>query len=335
MRPKALLPLLLLGCVALFGSALGQQEPQDDWSGSRHGGQVAIFQDARVERGEVRRGDVVCVFGDVEIDGEVTHDVVVVGGSLHISGRVGHDVVAVLSTVEIDEGAEIGRNLVNVMGSLENHGTIREDTVNIPVFFRPVHWRTPFGIGSIGSILAWFALLLAILVFFVLLLIAVLVPERVRVLSNEVPLCYPLAFLVGIGGYVAVLVAHALLWITLIGIPISGLLYIAFLCAKWLGVAGICHYIGKGVGRAFGRELSPLAAILIGMLPFWTLHLLPLFLGGIGFLFAFCFRFLYWITVEIPAVGLVILTRGGSRPRARRAPLPSPPVPAPAMPPAP
>jgi hypothetical protein len=172
--------------------------------------------------------------------------------------------------------------------------------------------------------------------FFALLLLASLAPERVRVLSQEVPVSYLLAFVVGIGGYVVVLVAHAFLWITVIGIPLSGLLYLSFLVAKWLGVAGICLYIGKSIGRLFGRELPPLAAILLGMLPLWALHLVPMFIGGIGFLFAFGFRLLYWVLVEIPAVGLVILTRAGARPRRFAAsPLPSAPVPTPPPPAAP
>ncbi len=298
------------------------------------GAQVGVFQDVHVPRGETRRGDVVCIFGNASIDGEVTGDVVVIGGSLRIAGTVRHDVVAVLSSVSFAEEAEIGHDFVNVLGTIDGRARVHHgETVNIPLFFHPVDLRTP--LARLAGILVWSFLLLTVLKFLVLLLIAALAPERVRLLSEQAPTSYLLAFLVGLGGYIGVLVAHLLLWITVIGIPLSGLLFLAFLVVKWLGVAGIYHCVGRSIGRLFGKDLSLLPAILVGFLPFALLVLVPTFIGGVGFLFALGARILFWLFVEIPAVGLVILTRVGSRPRGKDVPWPTPPLPIAAPPPPP
>jgi len=300
------------------------------------GGQVAVFQDVHVPRGQTRRGDVVCILGNATIDGEVTGDVVVVGGSLRITGTAGHDVVAVLSAVSFGEGAEVGHDFVNVLGTIDGSASVHHETVHIPLFFRPIRLRTP--LGMLRTLVAWTTLLLTVLTFLALLLIAALAPDRVRILSEEVHASYLLAFLVGLGGYVGVLVAHLFLWVTVIGIPLSGLVFLAFLVVKWLGVAGIYHYVGRSIGRLFGTDLSLLPAILVAFLPFALLLLVPTFIGGLGFLFALGARALFWLLVEIPAVGLVILTRIGSRPRkdvlwsTPPSPVAAPPPPPPAPP---
>jgi len=308
------------------GVGAGGSVPSPDAALVVRGSQVAMFKDVHVPRGELRRGDVVSIFGNVTVEGEVTGDVVVIGGDLRLSGTAGHDVVAVLSSVSFGEGAQIEHDLV-VVGAMEGNPRVQYgQSVHVPLFVGPIRWRTP--LGWIGSLLAWTILLATLLLFLVLLLLSALAPDRVRILSDEVPASYFLAFLVGLGGYIGVLVAHLLLWITIIGIPVSGLLFLAFLVVKWLGVAGIYHYVGRSLGRLLGTELSLLPAILLGFLPFALLYLIPTLVGGFGFLLALAVRTLFWLLVEIPAVGLAILTRLGSRPRRPDAAWPAPPLPA-------
>ena len=65
---------------------------------------------------------------------------------------------------------------------------------------------------------------------------------------------------------------------------------------------GIFHQIGFRAGRAMGREMSLLGAILLGALPFALLRFIP-----------FCVGFSIWFLVEILAFGYLILTRVGTR----------------------
>lgn len=293
------------------------------------GDDFAMFNDIHVPAGEVRRGDVVCLFGDVTVEGKVSGEVVVIGGSLIVagSGSVGGNAVVVLGNVTLNEGAEIGEDLVNVLGRIDNQGRVHGGTVDIPLVAGPFDFKTPF--GMLGALIFWGVLAWALVKFLVILLMAALVPERIRTLSDETPVSILLAYLVGLGGYVVYWVVMAVLVLSVIGMPLSFLLWVTFIGLKWLGLAGIYHYVGRSFGRLVNREFSLLGAILVGFLPFALLVLLPMFIGGIGWLVALGIRFLFWLLVEIPAVGLVILTRGGSRPRKAA----GPPIPlAPASP---
>lgn len=275
------------------------------------GGQVAIFDDIHVAADEVRRGDLVAIFGDVLVEGEAANDVVVLGGNLTISGHVRHDAVAVLSSVRIEPGGSVGHSLVDVLGSLEGRGKVRGDVVHIPLPLLPSGWTAPF--GMIGALLAWGALLWTLLTFLLLLLAAALAPNRVRVISEEAPVSLFWAFLAGIGGYAGIALVTGILAMTVIGIPVAVVAYLGFIVLKWLGLAGIYHRIGTGLARSLGRDVSLLGAILLGFLPFALLQLVPLFFGGVGVLLGIGVRLAFWMFVEIPAVGLVLVTRAGGR----------------------
>ncbi len=327
-RFAPVLAALLFALVACAPTS-AQEDADPDGSGvlHRHGGGVAIFRDLHVKANEVRRGDLVCIFGDVTIDGEVKGNVVVINGSLQVNGSVRGDVVAVLSSVRLDPSASLGHDLTVVLGGLVGDGEVRGELVHIPFPLVPNGWRSPF--GMLGALVAWGALLCTALIFLFLLLFAAVAPRRVRVLSEEASVHYLRAWLTGIAGYVGALLVAGTLAATLLGIPIAVVFYLAFLVLKWLGIAGLCHRLGSSIGRGAGRELSLLGAILLGFLPYALLVLAPLFLGGIGFLFAVVVRLLFWVVVEIPAVGLVILTRAGAR-AVDRVSTPAPPVSPPA-----
>ncbi len=279
---------------------------------SRHrAGDFAMFSHVQVASGEVHRGDLVSVLGDVRVDGEVTGDVVVIGGNVRVSGSVGGDLVGIFSRISLEREGDVRRDVVNVLGHLDNAGATGNRVVDIPLIGVPAGWKAPF--GMIGSLIAWMGILWTIMTFLLLLLVAGFASDRVRTLSAEAPVSYLWAFLAGLGGYVALWVINVILFVTVVGIPLALVVYAAFIVLKWAGVAGIYHFVGRSVGRLLGRELSLLPAILVGFLPFALLHLLPLLAGGAGILFAVAFRLAFWVFVEIPAVGLVILTRVGSR----------------------
>jgi hypothetical protein len=200
---------------------------------------------------------------------------------------------------------------VSVLGSVDGSANVRGDVVNIPLPLLPSGWRSP--LGMIGALVAWGALLWTFFTFLLLLLLAALAPARVRVVSEEAPVSLLWAYLAGIGGYAGIALLTGVLAATVIGIPLALVTYFAFIVLKWIGLAGIYHRIGTALAGRRGREVSLLGAILLGFFPFALLQLLPLFLGGGGILLGIAVRLLFWVFVEIPAVGLVLLTRIGSR----------------------
>ena len=266
---------------------------------------VGVGEDVTIKAGETHDGDVVCVSGHVTIEGHVNGDVTVVAGSVDIKGSVDGDVTGVASHIDLDPAAKIEGDVTNIGGTLSRNGaSIQGQVVNIPFGISFPSWSHGFrpGWGRMPAFLAWWKLFALFLFFVAALLLAALVPERIRLISEEAPTRLFTAFVFGLVGYVVFVFSELFLAITIIGIPLVFLLYLVFVVLKWLAMCGIFHQIGARIGRSLGREMSLLGGILLGFLPFALLRFVPL-----------CVGFSIWFLVEILAFGYLILTRVGTR----------------------
>ncbi len=291
------------------------QHPGDDLSG--------VGQDINIPAGTTHDGAIVCVYGHVTIDGQVDGDVTVIAGRLDIKGSVSGDVTGVASRIDVDPKARIDGDLTNAGGTLRRNGaTVQGQVVNIPFGISFPSWDRGLrsGWGQFAGFFIWWKLFAIFLFFVCALLLAALVPDRIRLISEEAPTRLFTAFIFGLVGYVVFVFAQLFLTATLIGIPLVFLLYLVFVVLKWMAMCGIFHQIGFRMGKAMGRELSLLGAILLGLLPFALLRFVP-----------FCIGFSIWFLVEILAFGYLILTRVGTRGTPGFAPAP----PAPTAPPSP
>ena len=251
-----LLALLLASAAVAFCAgpfALAFQDDAEEVEPRRttfHGDIIQIFTgDVHVGPGSVRYGTIVCIGGDVVIEGEVSQDVTVILGSLKIDGgEVRQSVFGILSKLELRD-AEIRRDLFNIAGSMTYE--------NIYV------GGQQFDLGILGSwfpgfltVLTWLRVLGLLFTFILLVLLVAIAPDRVRLLGDETPVRYVSAFFVGILAYcVLLLVLLPIAASTVIGLPV---LYMAYLAIKWLGLAGMFYAVGRRIGLAFGREMSPL-----------------------------------------------------------------------------
>jgi hypothetical protein len=267
---------------------------------------VAIFGDVTVEKGETKQG-IVCVRGNVTIDGEVDGDVVVVAGKLDIEGTVRGSIVAVATPIDLGDHAVVDGDLTNVGGSVDKgeaevHGSVVNVSpmgLNLPGFG---NWGSWGGLGA-AWLFPWWTILGLFLFFVAALVLAALVPDRIRLMSEETPVRLFTAFLFGLLGYMLLALTQTVLCVTLIGIPIAILVYFVFVILKWMAMCGIFHYVGTRLARSFGRETSFLGAILLGLVPFGLIRLIP----------TCCFGWTVWFMVEITAFGLLIITRLGTR----------------------
>jgi hypothetical protein len=321
---SACLALVVAGLLAPVCAAAGEGGRY------RRGDRVAIGQSLVVPAGTTQDGDVVCIFGDASVHGRVTGQLVVVGGSLSLSGSVEQDVVSVLSRTELDSGARIGGQLVAI-GSLDDRGAeIEEGYTEIPLVIPFGSVAKPFAV--LASLVLWIRLIALILFFVVVLLLAAIFPERVRAISDEVPTRYAVGLFVGIGAYVGAALLDGLLVLTVVGLSLIPFLALALVSLHWLGRAAVLELLGRKLGRAVGREMSLLGSILLGFVPYALVLLLPLMIGGIvGILSHVATSVLLWLVIDVPGIGLVLLTRAGGR---RPLPAPSfataPPAPPPA-----
>ena len=291
---------LLLGGLLAVSPALADQE--EDERRVRTSPAVSIFaQDIVIPANVEQRAPVVCIWCEARIEGDVRDNVVVIFGKLEMEGaRVRNNVVGVFSELDVND-SEIGDTLVNALGDL-NYDTNPGNIINIGM---------PFGWGpGFEAIFFWFRAVGLLLAFIALVAAVAIAPERVDLIAREAPVRYFSAFFVGLVGYLAFLVILTLLAATVIGLPMGILL---FKILKWVGIAGIFLSLGQRIGRSLGREMSPLGAVLLSFAFYAAFVIVMSFLGLAGFLTLLLFRLFFWLMFEVPAVGLMILTRFGTQ----------------------
>jgi len=298
-RHLGLTALVLLFACALAGPAVhGQEEKQRI---VRNGPSVSVFgQEIEIPENEVHRDPVVCIGCVARIKGEVHDNVVVVFGELELDGaEIRNNVVGVFSKIRVRD-SYIGDTLVNALGSLDRDN-LSGNVVNIGL---------PFGWAPrMHTILFWFRAVGLLLAFIALVGAVSVAPERVELLAREAPVRYFSAFFAGLLGYLAFLIILTLLAATVIGLP-AGILF--FKVLKWVGIAGIFMSLGQRIGRSLGREMSPLGAVLLSFGFYAAFIVVMSWLGIAGFIMLVLFRMFFWLMFEIPAVGLMILTRFGT-----------------------
>ena len=299
-RRLSLTALVLLLAWALAVPAVHGQEEKKRIV--RSGPSISVFgQEIEILANEVHRDPVVCIGCVARIQGEVRDNVVVVFGELELDGaEIGQNVVGVFSKIRVRD-SYIEDTLVNALGSLDRDN-VSGNVVNIGL---------PFGWAPrVHTILFWFRAVGLLLAFIALVGAVSVAPERVELIAREAPVRYFSAFFVGLLGYLAFLIILTLLAATVIGLP-AGILF--FKVLKWVGIAGIFMSLGQRVGRSLGREMSPLGAVLLSFGFYAAFVVVMSWLGIAGFFMLVLFHMFFWLMFEVPAVGLVILTRFGTQ----------------------
>lgn len=342
---SALLLVLSAAVLAPTGTAWAQetdvQEPDERRQVERWGDQVSVFSgDIHVPAHIRQRGNVVCIGGKAVIEGDVTENVVVIMGKLELSGEVGGAVTGVLSDMELTD-AEVSRELVSVVSGLQlERSTVRRELVNIlgPLtrddLTQLKDQLVNIGFGgkwfpSFWSLLFWFRMFHKFIIFVLLLALALMVPERIRLMAEEAPVRYVPAFFMGLLGYIGLWIVLGLLSVTVVGFPVA---LFAFYVLKWMGIAAIFYAVGRCLGRAVGGSLSVLGGVLLVFAIYSVVMMVPMAMGPTGLLVVGVLKFLFFLVFALPGVGLVMLTRFGTRgspTEAAAPPAPSPPEPTP------
>lgn len=205
--------------------------------------------------------DVVVVGGPTTVSGKVTGNLVVVGDSLHLtsSAEIHGDMVVVGSTLERDTGAVVTGSEVSL--------TLEEALASqIGQWLKGHPFPGPF------SPTFWWRLANLFLTAVVLVIISILFPGTAANTADQLAKRALQSFLWGILIAFLAVPTTILLFITILGIPLAGLLWLALACAYYLGFAGLSSLVGEKVLTALGREqpelyLSALlGAIFIGLI---------------------------------------------------------------------
>jgi len=265
--------------------------------------QEAVIYGGNLTVNGATEGDAVTFGGNIEVTGHVAGNAVAIGGNVHLASTavVDGDATAIGGTVSKEEGASVQGNTASV-GSGE---TIRVDVPKIirrvlpPKVIGPtaqdddVHVHATGFLGFLLFFAASFGLaFLAVLLF----------PERIKRIQSELRTDPLRCGLTGIVGSMAVLAMSILMAVTLIGIPLSILLWIIYGVALVMGIAPVANEIGNRLPWFRGSRRTEAAVLAMGTLVLSLVWVVPI-MGKlvIGLL-------------SMVTLGAIIRTRFGQRP---------------------
>lgn len=220
------------------------------------GERIAIGEDAVVEAHEEVE-EVVSLGGNVDVYGHVRGDATSFGGTVHVyeGGRVEGNAIAIGGRVLVDEGAEVGGRV-----PLTTTGELNLDIGDKAAPKRRV------GVFA-GMLYKIYSHIIFMLSFAGVGVLTVgLFPDRIARIARAIqerPV--RVAFL---GGFVNLMLTAATFFmaITIIGLPIAGILAM-FLALAWLfGFVGLCQAIGDRLPfehKPHGRWLAFLVGVVV------------------------------------------------------------------------
>jgi hypothetical protein len=245
-------------------------------------------------------GDVVAIFGSIDVAGEVMGQVVAVGGDVNVrpSGIIHGGAVAVGGVVNEATGSTITGQ-------------------NVSVGVGPLRLLSLLGILIGGSVILTFVLYMMLMV--VALIVLVLARNRMEgtleAYDHRMGKCIVYGFLLTLA-FVPVLV---LLCITIIGIPVAILLPFVYALASLVGVACSGIYLGRrlrpGLTAGWAALLGLGSLVVMGWIGSALSHV-PV-LGILGAVLHLIAGF-GWFWAYLAGLGAIWLTRFGNPKRVAR-----------------
>jgi cytoskeletal protein CcmA (bactofilin family) len=242
-----------------------------------------LMQSVRVnDRGHVGEGMVVGA-GDVSLEGEVARSVTLYAGNADVSGRIGRELTMAGDNLTVTNTARIGGNLsarvrelknvhiadgATITGSREIQLRVRENHFTRPrfYFFQAVWLAAAMLVGWLGLILF---------------------PGFFQASTHAVGSGWRSLGL-GVAVLAGVPVAIIVIAITLVGLPASLMLLMAYLVAIYLTKIWVGAFLGQMLLKPTGATTSDwLLGLLVGLLILTVVRFVP-YLGGLVHLGVVC-----------------------------------------------
>jgi hypothetical protein len=236
----------------------------------KNGDSLTIFENQVIPEGDIVSGDAICVFGNLDIKGDVRGDVVAVFGNVDVYGKVNGDVVAVFGNVNVHKSAIIGGDTVGVFGNVDKdpEAIIRGETAdtNMGNVSRYFDFIPNMSFNSIIGMM---------IVYGLSCLVVMLVPDRVRLMTDRSQ--YNLGRYLGIGLLVmlVIILLIPLLIITIVGIIPAILLLIVFMIAAFVSTTAVYILLGQKIAAAVEGKNAIFIHLLIGMVVVNALTIVP------------------------------------------------------------
>ncbi|MBI5711168.1 MAG: polymer-forming cytoskeletal protein [Candidatus Eisenbacteria bacterium] len=261
-------------------------------------GLVRLFADAEVPAGRRIEGDVVAVFGSVDV-----------------AGVVSGNVVAVFGSVRLRPGASVDGDVVAIGGVLDHPAGATVNGQSVQLGFFPIAWGLPTLPVLLFTVLVGWLLTL-----FMGWLLALVFPERTLRIAVTASRHTAGSFFLGVLSAPMFVIALVLLFITVIGIPLAFLLPLLYALVVWTGQIAASYVLGCKLTR---RRLGQ--GGLIGPVVAGTLFVALFFVAGAalaappGFtrtlsLFFTLLGLLLVVGLSTIGTGALLLSRFGGRP---------------------
>jgi hypothetical protein len=242
--------LLLAACPVLAQPA--------DWDldrprGHGRGARIMVLRDYHLPAGDTARGAVVVLGGEARIDGHVDDDVVVVGGTVRVGPQavIDGDLVAVGGDAVVDPQAKI-------------YGDVKETVVRLPDI--DGNWiRAPR--NWVAAVAMAATVMRLLIVFVVASLLVLIAPRWVRRISWRASGGPGSAAAIGLAcqlGFVPAMVMLVVaLAVTVVGIPLIGVLPFLAAAAGVAGVAGFTAVVARIGARVRGTTVEASGALFV------------------------------------------------------------------------
>ncbi|MGA3037322.1 MAG: hypothetical protein ABSE64_07520 [Vulcanimicrobiaceae bacterium] len=213
-----------------------------------HHGANYMFRNVTIEPGEVVTGDLNVFFGNATIEGRVDGDLNVFAGSCDTSNGVVEGEVNCLQTASVGSFVPwIG----NAFDDIPFAGESKQLSLTLAANF-------------------------------IVFLMFLLFPMRVRMALGRVETQPGLAAMIGLLACVAVVPLGILLILSIVGIPLIVIEIAAIFAGVWIGQAAIALLVGRRLSELIRPNTtpSPLAALLLGLVVVSAAEIVP----GVGWL---------------------------------------------------
>jgi hypothetical protein len=316
-------------------------------------GMVRFLADAHVKRGDRFDGDVVAIFGDVKIEGQVTgsavavfghvdvapgasvgSDAVAVFGSQNNGGKVDGCAVAVIGSLRLDPGSSVAGDAVAVGGRVEDSDQSHIGGESVSIGLLPL----TLGLPALPAVLATIALGWLLSVFFGWLF-ALMFPDRLARVGVTASRQTFFSIVIALLSLLAWPAISILIMATIIGLPVGLILWFVYPILVYAGQLGATYVLGckllrrrLGEGPAFGPIVAG-SGLIAAM---FAAAAVSYSFGGAGAAIALFFGLvglLVLLGLTTIGTGALMLSRAGSLPRdVRPGPGPAPAAQAPPMP---
>lgn len=233
--------------------------------------------------------------------GETVTSVVVIAGDARIAGHVEEAVVAVGGSIYLEPGAVVEGDVVSLGGRIERQGDAKIEGQQVSLGSLSLQ-GLQIGSGWANWLRAGLSVWRLLAVLFLGAVLFWMCPRQLATVTEAVNGNPLRAVIFGGLGYLALIPLSIILLITILGIPLIPLIWLAMFAARLFGQVALGSLAGRWLGKSLNWQLTPLALTLLGLLALGLLAALPV-VGGLAGLF-----------YGLVGFGAVLWTRFGTKP---------------------